>query len=264
MDNAGNASTPYYLAGEGRSLSETAPLASLAVPGWGNNRTIVPGSTLGTSPTASFTADPGSSFYIMINEGVDMSFSPVTATRELTKLPDEGLNGNYLNVFTYWFDILGQVLSNNSTSLIKGAEAWLRLGISMNDAAISCWKTRYSNSQLRPQDYFRNDIGLKNWNRVLITPMQPETSAARATVSAAAAKSLAWVFGRDYCFTDHSFDEIGAEPRHFKSFEEAAGLEPGISRFSGENRSYASIPVGFVQGKRVAEYVNRALRTREQ
>lgn len=262
QDGAGNANIPYTPLGEGY-WEPTGP-APANVPGWGNNRTILSGSIANTIPAAPipFSTVAGTPFHNMARELYDVSQSLTEEQKAIARFWDDAPNGQYVSAFGHWFNILNQALEKKDPGLMKASDAYLRLGISMHDAAISCWKTKYTYHLLRPVTYIRKHMGFSDWNPLISTPPHPEYSAAHATLSAAAGYALESVFGPNFSFTDHTYDVLGMSPRTFTGFE-AAGKEAGISRLYGGIHYRPSIETGNVQGKKVGENVNNLLVTRK-
>ena len=262
QDGAADANIPYTLMGEGYWEPTAAGFAAANMPGWGNNKPILPGSITGTIPGAplAFSKDPGTAFHTMVKEVYDVSQSLTETQKAIALFWDDAPNGKYVTAFGHWFSILKQVLEKEKTPLMKGAEAYLRLGVTMHDAAISCWKTKFTYHLLRPVTYVRKYMGYSNWSPLISTPPHPEYSAAHATISASAGFALASVLGKNYSFTDHTYDDIGMGSRSFSSFE-AAGEEAGLSRLYGGIHYRPSIETGTTQGKKVGANVVSLLRT---
>jgi hypothetical protein len=70
----------------------------------------------------------------------------------------------------------------------------------------------------------------------------------------AAAMALTYSLGNNIKFTDHSYDDLGFQPRSFKNFEDA-GKEAGLSRLYGGIHYRPSIEAGYVLGAKTAENV---------
>lgn len=262
QDGASNANIPYTPLGEG-FWEPTAPAYAAAnVPGWGNNRTIVAGSINNTTAPvpAPFSTDPASSFYNMVKQLYDISQTLTGEQKVIANYWDDAPNGKYVTVFGHWFSILKQVLQKENLSLIDGAEAYMRLGVTMNESAISCWKSKYSFNQLRPITYIRKYMGHGDWSPLITTPPHPEYLAAHATLSSSAAYALETVFGKNYAFTDHTYESIGMPARFFSSFESAAD-EAGFSRLLGGIHYMPSIEAGKTIGRKVGENVKSILIT---
>lgn len=262
QDGAGDANIPYTPLGEGY-WEPTGP-APANVPGWGNNRTILTGSIANTVPAAPipFSKIAGTPFHNMVKEVYDVSQSLTEEQKAIANFWDDAPNGKYVSAFGHWFNILNQALAKQDPGLMKAADAYLRLGISMHDAVISCWKTKYTYHLLRPVTYIRKHLGFGDWNPLISTPPHPEYSAAHATLSAAAGYALESVFGPNFSLTDHTYDVLGMSPRTFSGFA-AAGWEAGISRLYGGIHYRPSIETGNAQGKKVGENVSSLLVTRK-
>lgn len=262
LDGADAANMPYTPLGEGY-WEPTGP-APANVPGWGNNRTILAGSMENTIPAAPapFSTVAGTPFHNMAKEVYDTYQTLTEEQKAIARFWDDAPNGQYVSAFGHWFSILRQVLDKDNPGLMQAADAYLRLGISMHDAAISCWKTKYTYHLLRPVTYIRKHMGFSDWSPLISTPPHPEYSAAHATLSAAAGYALESVFGANYPFTDHTYDVLGMAPRSFAGFA-AAGWEAGISRLYGGIHYRPSIETGNMQGKKVGENVDDLLTTRK-
>jgi hypothetical protein len=263
LDGSNNAGISYTQLGEGYWEPTPPGFGPAAVPGWGNNRPVISGSQHNTIPAApvAFSKVIGSLFYNMVKELYVISQSLTVEQKAIATFWDDAPNGKYLTVFGHWFSILKQVIEKDKPELMKAAEAYLRLGITMNESSISCWKAKYTYNLLRPVTYIRNFMGYANWNSFIGTPPHPEYSAAHATLSASAGYALESIFGRNYRFTDHSYDILGMSPRTFPGFE-AAGIEAGMSRLYGGIHYRSSIEVGNTQGKKVGENVKKLLKTK--
>ena len=261
QDGSVDANIPYSLLGEGFWEKTPVAFAAANMPGWGNNRPMIPGSLNGTmpAPPPAFSKEPGSAFYNSVKEVWEISKTLTGAQKEVALFWDDAPNGKYVSVFGHWFGILKQVLEKEKTPLMEGALAYLRLGISMNDATISCWKAKYLYNTLRPVSYIRNYLGDGEWNSLIGTPPHPEYSSAHSTISASCSYALETVFGKKYSFTDHTYDVIGLNPRTFSGFDQAA-KEAGDSRlYAGIHYRY-SIAAGYEQGRKVAANVIHALK----
>jgi hypothetical protein len=116
-------------------------------------------------------------------------------------------------------------------------------------------KTKYKFTLMRPITYIRTVLAKPTWNSILPTPPHPEYTAAHAVVSAASATVLAGIFGKNYKFTDHSYDALyGA--RSYNSFDDYA-KEAGRARLLAGIHYGPSIAVGLTQGNKIGEMVNK-------
>jgi hypothetical protein len=224
-------------------------------PFWGNNRPFVRNVVSISQPGAPlpFSTSPKSPFYQMVNELYTISQN-LTAADSLTARFWGDLPVN-LNVPAHATNILTQLVVLNKYSLDDAAVAYAKHGIALSDAIISVFKTKYKYNLIRPVSYIRNVMGLANWNTVIPTPPHPEYTAAHAVVSSASATVLGDIFGRQYAFTDHSYDDLYG-PRSFKSFDEYA-KQAGLARLLAGIHYRPSIETGLKQGRIVGEMVNK-------
>jgi hypothetical protein len=239
--------------GEGLWVPTPPALAAAATPYWGDLRPIVVGSGDKAQPGAPtpYSTNPASDFYKMVKQVYDVSqiLSPADSAMALywRDIPGVTTPGHYVS-------ILKQVLENDKPMLDKAAIAYALGGITVYDAAISCWQTKYHYNLVRPITYIRNVLGYATWNSLLTTPAHPEYSSAHAVLSAATADAFSSLFGDNYSFTDHTYDYLGMAPRSFNSFE-AFGIEAGNSRLYAGIHYQPSIDIGLVQGRQIAQNI---------
>ncbi len=249
--HASDAYTPPV--GPGLWVPTPPAFANASTPYWGNLRIMVDGSGNNTQPDAPtpYSEDPSSAFYIMVKQLYDAS---QTLTPEQTAMALYWRDAPGYSAAGHHISILKQVLENDKPMLDKAAVAYALGGITVYDAAISCWKTKYHYNLVRPVTYIRTVLGHSTWSPLLTTPPHPEYSSAHAVVSAACAEAFTYVFGDNHSFTDHTYDYLGMAPRPFSSFR-AFGEDAGNSRFYGGIHYQPSINAGLVQGRKVAQNI---------
>lgn len=234
----------------------TPPLFGKAVlPHWGNNRTFIPGIADATQPgpPTPYSSKPGSAFYEMVNNLYTISQSLTHADTITIKFWADGIPGS-LNVPAHATNILIQLVQLNKLNLEDAAIAYCKHSMAVSDAIISCFKTKYHYNLIRPVSYIRGQMGHPDWNSVITTPSFPEYTAAHAVVSAASATVMESIFGKNYSFTDHTYDATyGA--RSFASFNDYA-KEAGHSRVLGGLHYAPSVEAGLIQGRKVGERMN--------
>src|SRR5688572_20589834 len=165
--NANSAYTPP--SGPGLWVPTPPAFAAASTPFWGNNRTVIQGSIDNTQPPApiSYSTDPGSAFYQMVNQVYDASQNltedqkaMATFWRDVPGVTSPG----------HWLSILQQVIRKTHSRLDKTAIAYALTGAAINDGLISCWKTKYQHNLVRPITYIRNIMEYSTWNSFLGTP----------------------------------------------------------------------------------------------
>jgi hypothetical protein len=253
------ASNPYIPpVGPGKWIPTPPGFVKAVTPYWGNLRTMVEGSIENTQPPAPpvYSEDTASEFYKMVR-GVydgDRNLSP---EQKAIALFWKDINPG-ITAPGHWLNILRQVFQKEKTRLDKAAFTYALSGMALNDAWISCWKTRYDYNLLRPVTYIRNVMGYGEWLPILSTPPHPEYTSGFACMAGAVAQSLTSVFGKNYSLTDHTYDYLGMMPRTFDSFL-AMAEEAGNSKFYGGIHYKLSVDAGLQQGIKVAQHVESAL-----
>lgn len=242
--------------GNGRWMPTPPKYERYVAPNWGNLRTMVKGSIEKTLPPAPipYSEDSNSDFYKQVKEVFDISQNPTPEQRKITLFWKEINPG--ITTFGHWLNVLRQLIEKEHVTLDKAAYAYAITGIVLNDAWISCRKTRYQYNLLRPVTYIREVMGHKDWLPLLSTPPNPEYTSMFAAIAGSVCTALIRVFGDNYTFTDHTYDERGLGPRTYHSFT-ALAKEAGESKIFGGINYRFSVEAGLQQGRAVA---NNSLR----
>jgi len=139
-----------------------------------------------------------------------------------------------------WVAIGNQVIEKDEVNLERALEAYAKVGMALNDAAVGAWNSKYHYNVERPDTYIKKVIDptyVPNLNNPLtgdigFTPAFPAYPSGHSTMGAAGAEALASVFGYAYSMTDNCHlnrSEFEGVPRTFGSFYEMA-LENAWSR----------------------------------
>ncbi len=204
-----------------------------AIPYQGNVRPFLEKHlTQAPPPPYTYSEDPSSDYYKMAKDIYDASKS---LTEEQTTIAlfwgdPSGLGVGYTPP-GHEMAILTQVLENMKASLSLAAQVYVKAGIAQNDATLICFRAKYADPRMRPVTYVEKFID-PTWLLLLFTPPHPEWPAAHAFITPATLEAIASVLGKNFAFTDHTYDFNGLGPRSYSSFDDAA-LECGISRFYG-------------------------------
>jgi membrane-associated phospholipid phosphatase len=248
-----------YTPPKGPGLWEPTPpaFAPPLEPCWGKLRPLVlaSGDACAPPPPPAYSEDPGSAFYAF---GLEVYTTSVTLTAEQRTIAlywadSTGTTGTPPG---HWVAIVGQLARTEGLSLITAAEAYVRVGLAVADAFISCWHTKYTYNLLRPETAITRLID-PTWLPLIITPGFPAYTSGHATQSGAAATVLTDLFGMtpftDTLHQDHDL-EPRLEPRRFGSFDEAAA-EAAISRlYAGIHYPFDS-DNGLAQGRCIGRVI---------
>src|SRR5690606_3677275 len=130
-----------------------------------------------------------------------------------------------------WVAIANQVVKKEKPNLSFCAQLYAKLGMSLCDAGIAIWNSKYLYNVERPVSYIRRNFD-PNWITVLnntvngaqgITPEFPAYPSGHSGFGSAAAGILIDAFGFNYTLTDrcHEFrSEFIGTPRTFYSFSD--------------------------------------------
>ncbi len=251
QNDGSNQVYPPYVVPVGPGLWKPTPtsLSPPATPYWGQNRTIITGSTLNVQlpPPVAYSTSNNSAFYQMVKEVYDVSQNLTNEQKAIAlfwrDVPGATSPG-------HWLSVLQQFLQQYSVSLDKGALAYALTGAAMNDALISCFQWKYHYNLVRPITYIREVMGHSGWISYIGTPAHPEYPSAHATLSAATADVLTKLFGNAVSITDHTYDYLGFAPRTYASFSEIAE-EAAQSRLFAGIHYQSTINASLVQGRQV-------------
>ena len=226
-------------------------------PFWRNDRPIIAGSGANSQPPPpiSYSEDPKSAFYLMVNDLYAAS-KTLTTDQQNWALFWRDVPG--VTTPGHWMSIVQQVIRQTHSRLDKAAMTFAMVGICLNDANISVMTTKYTYNLVRPVTYIRNVFGDAGWLSFIPTPAHPEYSSAHSVVSAAASEALTHIYGNIGPFTDHTWDYLGFPARTFNTFRDI-GVDAGNSRFYGGIHYQPSINAGLKQGRIVGENIINSL-----
>jgi hypothetical protein len=173
-----------------------------------------------------------------------------------------------LNTPLAWDRVAAQLSAARGLSLTENAHLFAVLNVTLADAIIACWDSKYRYIFWRPVTAIRAGAAPgdpdANWRPLLDsltgTPAHPEYPSAHSTYSGAAAFILADAFGENTAFSVTS--EIRPGTRPYANFSEAIA-EIADARVFGGIHLRSSCARGNSLGRAVADYVSRhAMRAR--
>ena len=172
-----------------------------------------------------------------------------------------------LNTPLAWNRIAAQISAERRLTLAENAHLFALLNVTLSDALIACWDSKYRYVFWRPITAIRAGQAPAEspWVPWLDffpagTPPHPEYPSAHSTMSGAAAFILAAAFGEKTAFSLTS--EVRPTPRSFSSFSEATAEIADARVFGGIHFRTSCVRANDLGGK-VAEYVSKhAMRAR--
>lgn len=162
-----------------------------------------------------------------------------------------------------WNRVAAQISAERGLSFHENVHLFALLNVTMADAVIACWDSKYRYSFWRPitaiQEGFTAADADPAWEPWLDffppgTPAFPEYPSAHASISGSAAFILASTFGDNTSFTVTSESRPGT--RSFSSFSGAVS-EIADARVFGGIHFRTSCVIGNTLGSTVADYVSR-------
>jgi len=254
---------PYTPPTGGPSLWESTPpnYRPAIEPYWAQVRPMVMRSSdeIVPEPHVPFSSDPTSAFYAQ-------ALHVVHAQRTLTD-PQRDIASFWSDnpVFSglpsgHWMLLTSQVVSAQQLPLSVALETFVRLGITLHEAFVSCWTHKYISNLLRPVTYIQRYID-PAFTTFVNTPQFPEYTSGHSVASAAAATVLTDLIGDDVPIHDDSHAERSMPARDFTSFTHAA-QEAAASRIYGGIHYPMGIEHGLTHGDEVGAVVLARLHTR--
>jgi PAP2 superfamily len=194
-----------------------------------------------------FRVDSSSAFF---NSAMEVYKTAKNATPEERWIADYWSDD--IQYFTFdaasrMISISNQVLKNKNANLEEAIYTNAKVGISIFDASIACWKEKYYYKRLRPVTYIRQYID-PDWrtnltdkvkkvgDNVGITPAHPSYPSGHSAFGKAAAVVLTNIFGSNFAFTDRSHEgrkDFLSMSRSFNNFSDMA-----------DENAYSRIPLG--------------------
>ena len=173
-----------------------------------------------------------------------------------------------LNTPLAWNRIAAQISAARGLTLTQNAHLFALLNVTLSDALIACWDSKYRFVFWRPITAIRAGLTPADadplwepWLDYLTgTPAHPEYPSAHSSMSGAAAFLLAAVFGENTAFSVTS--EVRPGTRSFSSFSEAIAEIVDARVFGGIHFRTSCLRANTL-GRAVADYVSRhAMRAR--
>ena len=176
-------------------------------------------------------APPSTSSAEMQNELAEVKSFATNATREQIAIVHKWADG--AGTYTppgHWNDIAEEYIRDANFSEVRAARAFALLNMSLHDAAVGCWETKYFYFNPRPSQL---DPSIKTSTGI---PNFPAYTSGHSTFSAAAATVLSYLF-----------------PAGAADFD-AQAKEASLSRLYGAIHYRVDTEMGLQHGKKIANY----------
>jgi hypothetical protein len=173
------------------------------------------------------------------------------------------------NTPLYWNRIAVQLAAERQLTLTENAHLFALLNVSMADAGIACWDSKYRYVFWRPITAIRAGLTPADADPTWVpwldffpggTPAHPEYPSGHSTVSGSAAFILGAAFGENTTFSVGS--DVRSGTRTFTSFSDAVAEVANARVFGGIHFRTSCVRANAL-GRAVADYVSRhAMRAR--
>jgi hypothetical protein len=226
-------------------------------PYWGKNRTFVMANAeLPVPMMIPYSREKTSDFYKEFDEVYNIQKNLTQEQKEIANWWGDDPSETYAPP-GHSYSIALQLARLKKPNLFVSASSFAKVGMSVADAFISCWKCKFTYHSLRPSTYIRLNIN-GNFNQYWPEPPFPAFVSGHSTQASAASIAMISVFGDNVAFEDKThegrpfdvFRNVGYKKRSYNSISETA-IECGISRLYGGIHTRQDNEVGLAEGKKI-------------
>ena len=213
-------------------------------PYWGKVRTFaIKEEDKLARPPLPYSEDKTSAYYSQALEIYATTTPQIYENQWIGEFWSDDVLGFTFSPPSRWIAITNEVLIQEKSNLETAIMAAIKVGLSLNDASVACWNSKFIYNIERPATYINKFIN-PNWNVLSLTstgflsstPSFPAYPSGHSTFGAAAAEALTSVFGYSIALTDRCHEgraDFNGKPRSFNSFYEMS-----------EENAYSRIPLG--------------------
>jgi hypothetical protein len=232
-------------------------------PHWGKNRTFLTANADWKMPAwIPFNSAEGSEYFNQFKDVYESNDSLTDEQKEIAVW----WNDDPSDTFTppgHSYNLASIVVKAKTPDLVAAAETYARVGLSVADAFIVCWKTKYFFYTERPSTFITEHID-DQWEPFWPDPPFPAFPSGHATQASAVATVLADLYGDNMEIVDNTHSKrpvnrlrnVAYRERKFNSFWQVAE-ETAYSRFLGGIHSEYDNRIGLAEGKVVGGNINR-------
>jgi len=236
-------------------------------PHWGNVRTFVIGpENTTTIPPLEYSENPTSEYFAQMKEVYEVNNDAKNGNDEqlwIAEFWSDDVEGLMMSPPGRQVSIAGQLIEKNKLNLEESLTLFVKLGFSLNDAAVSTWKYKYDYMVMRPSVFIKNQIDADfqtNLFRLVYwpNPSFPGYPSGHSCFASAAGGVFSNFFGENISFVDNSHKgrtEFLGNPRKFDSFDQMA-RENAFSRIPLGVHVRMDCEEGFRLGYEISNAIN--------
>ncbi len=199
-------------------------------PYWGEVRTFVisPDETTSVAPSIPYSSDPNSDFFEAMHEVYTVSTTAKIEDNEdlwIAEFWSDDVEGLMMSPPGRTISLANQLIDQHDLEYDRALAMLLKLGFSLNDAAVSAWADKYEYMVMRPSVYIKEHID-PNFETNLYRfiswpdPSFPGYPSGHSTFASAAAGIFIDEFGDAMDFTDRTHEgrtEFRGAPRTYSA-----------------------------------------------
>lgn len=231
-------------------------------PYWGQNRTFVKAnSDLPIPEIIPFSQDPESDYFKEMQEVflVQSNLDQTARENALWWGDDPAVS---VSPPGHSYFLAAKIAKQENIKLFEVTSTFAKVGMSVADAFINCFKCKYFYHTERPTAYIRRNFTVA-YNQFWPEPPFPGFTSGHSTQAAAAATAMISIFGDDITFTDDLHEgrekdflrNVEFKSRSFTSIWSMAE-QCGYSRIEGGIHTPQDNVVGLEEGKSIASNIN--------
>lgn len=244
-------------------------------PFWGSVRTFVISSEeTSTVPPINYSEDTQSAYHQQMVDVYEANNSALAEDGEqlwIAEFWSDDVEGLMFSPPARQISIANQLIDQEDMNTMESLYLLLKLGFSLNDAAVSTWHDKYEYMVMRPSVYIQDFLDPEYQTNLFSlipwpNPTFPGYPSGHSTFASAAAGVFINFFGNQTRFTDRSHEgrtEFRGEPRSFRNFEQMA-TENGFSRIPLGVHIEMDCTEGLRLGYEIADAVNNYNLRRER
>lgn len=231
-------------------------------PNWGKNRTFNPSNaTMSIPQIIPYSDDKNSNLFKDFKELYDIQLGLTQNQKEIANWWGDDPSETYAPP-GHSYSLAIQIMHVKKPNLFAAAESFAKVGMSVADAFINCWKCKFYYNSIRPAPYIRKNIK-SNFVQFWPEPPFPAFPSGHSIQAASAATALISVYGDNVSFEDNTHTgrqkdflrNVEFKTRSYTSISQTA-IECGISRLYGGIHTRQDNEVGLSEGKKIGENIN--------
>lgn len=237
-------------------------------PYWASVRTFVISNeeTSSNPPPLVYSESPDSDYYNEMYEVYELNNTAKLEDNDdmwIAEFWSDDVEGLMMSPPGRQFSIAGQLVDQFEADYAFTLSLFLKLGFSLNDAAVSCWADKYQYMVMRPNVYIQEFIDSEFQTNLYPfiywpNPSFPGYPSGHSTFSSAAAGIFINQFGDNVDFTDRTHEgrsDFRGTPRHYSSIS-AMAHESAFSRIALGVHMRMDCTEGYRLGYEISDAVN--------